>query len=270
MAEKVKLDPAKYPEVYELAKAGLSDRELADRLKIKKMTFRRMKERDPVLNEIVLQGRKQSLPHYKNSYQEYVYNKLDPRAQKHWDRIMKAWTSKDKTTRRAALVEAIDGVRDASKNVRQGLFVHALIKTGFDGSKACEITGVPYSTYKSWEKYDPHFQHLLEELDWHRENFLESSFYKLVKRGNSAAILHGVKTKLAHRGYGTKVEFTGKMTHEHEDKISFEDLNLDLETQKKLLKAYEQKEKQKALPAHDPNVQDAEIVSIKPAKKRRK
>ena len=270
------LAPVKYPEVYEMCKAGLSDKDVAERLGLKKGTFRRLRGRDPVLDSLVLEGRKHANPKSGETYEQYLYGHLDPKAKAHWDRIMAVWRMpvKDVDQRRKKdrmLTEILKGTKNASKNTRQGLFVHALIKTGFNATKASMISGVPYRTYMVWAKEDPHFKHLLDELEWHRDNMLEAAFYKLVKAGNPAVVLHGVKSRLANRGYASKVQFEGNMKHTHEEKVKFEDLGLDLDTQKKILKAYDKQEAQEqlALQAHDPDVIEGEIVSVKPGKRRK-
>lgn len=266
--------PEKYGEVYELVKTGLSDKDVAERFGLKKSHLREQRDKDKALDSLITTARQMTRPRGagEGNFEEYVYGHLDPRARKHWDKIMEVWKSKASPDRRDKLRQVLKGTQNASKNVRQGLFVHAWIKTGFNGTQASMLSGVPYRTYMAWAKFDPHFQHLLEEIDWHRKNFFESALIKLVRKGNPAAVVHAAKTQLADRGYGTKVEFTGQMTHTHEDRVTVEDLNLDLDTRKKLFKALQEKERKerKALPAHDSDVQDAEVISVKPARRRKK
>lgn len=257
-----------YAEVYELAKAGMSDKDIAEHLKTRKGTFRRMKERIPALNALVEAGRKQAVhtgsAGHGDDLENYVYGHLPPKVQEHWDRIMKVWRSDLKgKKRRVALQEALAPTAQASKNVRQGLFVHAMLRTGFNGTKACIMSGVPYRTYQAWLKYDPHFQHLLDEVDWHRVNFFKNAFHRLVKKGVPSAVIHAVKSQVP--GYGTKLQIETHRTNE--DKVSLEDLDLDPKVMKELLKAVRSR-KQEALPAHDPNTIEAEVVSVKPAAKK--
>ena len=273
-AKRVKaIQPEKYAEVYELMKSGLSDKDVAERFGLKKSQFRKQVEENEALKALCTAGREVANASFTKggSFQSYLYGHLEPRAKKHWDAIMEVWKSPFGKERNERLAEVLKGTANASKNVRQGLFVHAWIKTGFNGTKASEISGVPYRTYMSWVKHDPHFQHLLEEIDWHRKNFFESAFVRLVKAGNPAAVIHAAKSQLADRGYGTKVQFEGSMHHVKEDKVTIEDLDVPLETKKQLLRAIERKEQKemKALKAHDPDVQDAEIISVKEPRKRR-
>jgi hypothetical protein len=268
-AKEKDLEVSKYAEVYELAKAGLSDKDISEHLGLKKGTFRRMKTRVPAVGALVEAGRKSANPKWDENFEEYLYGKMSPQVRVFWDKIMKLWKAKPSQIKGAARRKAIEDVlaetKNSSKSTRQGLFIHALIKTGFNGTRASQMSGVPYRTYMNWAQHDPHFQHLLEEIDWHRKNFFESAFIKLVRKGVPSAVIHGVKTQAADRGYGTKVEINSHSTRE--EKISLDDLDLDPKTLKQVLKAV--RAQNKALPAHNPDVIEAEVVSVRKSGKRK-
>lgn len=122
-----------------------------------------------------------------------------------------------------------------NKKLRQELFIYALANTAYDLSSACRMVGIDRSLLGKW-KHDLEFIQLLEEIQWHKKNFFETSFISLAEERHPGAIIFGNKTLNADRGYSEKLQL------EHKGGIGgggidIEELDLDLATRKKILEA---------------------------------
>lgn len=256
------LPGGKYAEVYELAKSGLDDKAIAYSIGISPPTLSRLRKRDPAVDNLLESGRALVGDRSGETFEQYLYGHLTNKLQRYWDEMMSFWKEDKKTA--GDRVQML--LADAGRKTRQGLFVHAYVAAGFNASKACRLTCTPLSTFKVWVRDDPQFASIMREVQEHRKDFFDAAFVRLVKAGNPAAILHAAKTVNADRGYGTKIEVTGVVQHEHQLRV--DELELDLETRKKLLKAY--KKADKMLPEHDPDVIEAEVVAVREGKKKRR
>jgi hypothetical protein len=67
---------------------------------------------------------------------------------------------------------------------------------------ACQIAGINSWTHYEWLKRDPIYKEAVEALDIRKDDLIEKAFLSLVIDKNPSAVIHAVKTKLKHRGYG--------------------------------------------------------------------
>jgi len=81
----------------------------------------------------------------------------------------------------------------------------------------------------------------VDEIHWHKANYFESAFIGRVAAGDTPAIIHAVKTKCRHRGYNDKIEVEHSGTIGNEHTFSITDLDLDVDTRKKVLEALRKK-----------------------------
>jgi len=163
------------------------------------------------------------------SLSAYVFKSLSTEAQETWQKISAPETSIEQ-------VQAIFSRK--TKELRQQLFVHALVSSSFDLSSACRMVGMDRSGLEKW-KHDLHFLQLLEEVQWHKKNFFENSLIGLVEERHPGAVLFVNRTVNADRGYSEKIQV------EHSGVIgagfSLEDLDLDMATRRVILEAIRKK-----------------------------
>lgn len=236
---RIKWKDTNYVKAYLLARDGLSDRGIAKAMGITSSTFTKWKGcREAFLNAIVT-GRG-SLKKDKNTahtFQDYVYDRLDPRLQGLWDQ-MHAWEESGDGVGR------LEGMlKDEGKKVRQCLFLHALIKSNFNASEACRIVNVTYHTYKKWSLEDEGFHELVDEVLWHQQNFCEAALMSLVDQQDPGAVLFANRT-LNRERYDDKlkIETSGTVEHKHLHVIAINDLDLPIEVRKQILIAMRNQE----------------------------
>ena len=164
----------------------------------------------------------------RNTLSGYVFKQLSPEAREVWKQVQ-FWTDSNASYEK---IESILGGK--SKKLRQELFVHALVHSNFDVSTACTMVGVTRRCLEHWRK-DLEFRQLIEEIQWHKKNFFERALVDLVEIRHPGATIFVNKTMNADRGYSEKlqVEHSGSVT----TGVRIEDLDLDLETRKKILLA---------------------------------
>jgi hypothetical protein len=162
----------------------------------------------------------------RESLSNYILGSLSREAKKIWDDLQ-FWDGADDADR----IEAIVG--RCSVPMRQELYLHALVKTGYNPSKARRMVGVSKEALAGW-RMDPDFHKLVEEVTEHKKDFFENALINLVEEGNPGAIIFVNRTVNAERGYGERL----KVEHSvGELQFSIEDLELDLETRRMILQA---------------------------------
>lgn len=76
-------------------------------------------------------------------------------------------------------------------------------------TSACNATGLPRSTFYRWLKEDTEFKAAVDDVQESTIDVVEGELFKLIKSGETAAILFYLKTKAKKRGYIERQEFTG-------------------------------------------------------------
>lgn len=178
----------------------------------------------------------------KSTLAAYIERNLPANLKRYWDKVTKLDTW-----------EEIDALfRNKPERLRQQLFVHAVIHTGHDYSRACAIVGINRHKMQSW-KGDPEFEQMLEEIQWHKKNFFERGIISLAHERHPGAIIFANRTLNRDRGYGEHMEVSDNRGTD----FSIDDLGLDLATKKKILEAMERKK------AKADNVLDVEPLPAK-------
>lgn len=220
-----------YLESYLLAKDGLPDKVIAERLGVDQFTYARWKKTKPALRQALESARNGPTG---KSQKHHVHGRLPPHLQALWDRINRC---NDDTLDGIARLESI--LSDAGTSARQALFLHALCESFYDVSEALRRLNVPKKELDHWIRHDPDFAELVDEVSWHKGNLFEGQFVRLAQEGEPSVVIHAAKTYNRNRGYGevkTK-EVTGKVRHSHEHsgevshqhQIGVEDLDLPQE-----------------------------------------
>lgn len=103
-------------------------------------------------------------------------------------------------------IEADVTKRDKKKHIglapRKKAMVEALAEELGIVTSACKKINISRMTHKRWMDDDPEYRLAVEELRGRTEDVIEKAFLSLVLDKNPAAVIHAVKTKLKHRGYG--------------------------------------------------------------------
>jgi hypothetical protein len=73
-------------------------------------------------------------------------------------------------------------------------------------STACAAINFPRSTFYKWLNEDPDFKAAVDEVQEYALDVAESALQKLIKEGETAAIIFYLKTKGKKRGFIEKVE----------------------------------------------------------------
>ena len=242
-----KFENTMYVTAYQYARDGMSDEQIGNALGATGVTFRRWCANDDALADAVARGREIIDGQDAMNFPDYVYQHLSPELRSLWDEIHECAQLENGVER----VEA--ALRNGGKYARQHLFVHALATTCFNVSKSMRLLNVSRKMYDDWRKNDPGFADLLDEMNWHKQNFFEQAFIGRVAAGDTPAILHAVKSQLGHRGYGDKMQMEHTGTIEHKHTVDVTDLNLPLEARVAILDAVEVHEAEQAkLPAPQP------------------
>lgn len=77
-------------------------------------------------------------------------------------------------------------------------------------NSACTQAGVSRKTYYNWIREDPDFAEKADEIIETQKDVGEAALLKLIRDGDTAAIIFYAKTKLKDRGYVERKEITGK------------------------------------------------------------
>lgn len=249
-----KFEPALIFKVYDLAKAGVSQTKIASACGVSLNTLDAWTQKYPEVAEALRRGyaaREQGSG--VATFKEYVHRNIPSYLRPIWDEVVTVFEDADAGAhaRLMALME------NQGKRARQNLFVHAWVHADFDASEACRVMGVSKRTLDSWLASDPDFAELVDEVEWHKDNFYEGAFVRLVKAGDSAAVLHAVKSRLRHKGYDTKtvIEHQGSVGHDHVHVVTAAQLDgLSEQDLERILGGIRSKQ----LPEH---VEDAEVIT---------
>jgi hypothetical protein len=114
------------------------------------------------------------------------------------------------------------------------LFIHALVSYNFDPSRALKAVCCSVKQLNRW-KEDPDFAELLQEMDYHKTNFIEGALMDAVERGEGWAITLAAKNYIRSK-FGDKSEVHHTGTVEHKRTYSIAELEaIPLEDRKRLL-----------------------------------
>jgi hypothetical protein len=226
---------------FELAREGLSDKQIAHTLGVAYQTFKRWCQRYAALADAVIRGRHRRDPGDELTFHQYIFDHLSPALQTLWKQIDECENLENPVERVEALLKG-HGVR-----VRQHLFLYAFTQSVFNVSQSLRKLGIPRKTFESWCANDPDFAQLIDEMHWHKANFIEAAFMGRIVAGDTAAIIHAVKTKCRDRGYNEKieVEHTGTVTYQHQ--VAITELDLPVEVLRVVLDALRQHQQRPAL-----------------------
>ena len=228
-------------DIYELALAGASDKTIAKHLGVSTAGFCGWKQEKKLVRYALKKAMKKRAVNEDTDWRGYIRGKLPPKIQDVWDKITEFEQESNGYTKIESLLNG------KGRHVRQQLLVYAMLYTGFNTSKALRKVAISRSEFNKWKENDPEFMELLDEIKFIQKDFFEEGLIKLVRRGDSPAIIHVAKTFNRDRGYGehTELRVSGNIGF---IPIPIHELDLPVEVQRILLEALREKEKMKALP----------------------
>lgn len=135
-----------------------------------------------------------------------------------------------------------DDLKNLSRVKRQNEFINELIRNDYHITRTVKKLDMHPGVYYKWLDTDKKFAEKIRKLRDCEIDLIEDAFRDLVKQRNPSAVIFGLKTRGAHRGYVEKQQIehfgsTGIM-------IKFEDPN----SQKIIDVTLEESEEQKQLP----------------------
>lgn len=237
-----------YVRVYELARDGLNDVQIAKALGIPAVTLTKWYQRKPHLAEAVKRARKGKRKRGGRKHataavetiQEYIFGRLPEHLQELWERLCKIDRMPNGTAKTEELLARVPTVH------RQALFLHAWSTSAYSLSEACRRVNVKPQTVDHWAKTDPDFAELIGRMDEVKKDFFESQFIALCMAGVPSSVNLAVQTKCKDRGYSPKLDIShsGNMTHVH-GHIDVSTLDkLPIETRREILAAYREQQAQ--------------------------
>lgn len=219
-------------DAYVLALTGAKDQDIATALNVTDVLFCNWKKKHPELAYALEKAREQKKQTETQSFEDYVYGRLPKELQQLWDKIAYWFDHAEGYERIHAILHT------QPTRIRQCLWIHAMIASNFNASEASFRVCVPRKELLSWED-DPQFAALMDELQYHKQNFYEGALADLTAMRNPLAVIFANKTLNKSRGYSEKltVEHTGTIVHRHSHVVSVDKLNLSFETRCQLLDA---------------------------------
>lgn len=169
---------------------------------------------------------------------DYIYKHLSKEAREIWEEIQFHEGRRNGESKIAQIIGS------HPKEIRQELFLHALISTGYDISEACRLTSISRNQILKWDREDPNFHQLSEEINWHKKNFFEKALVSLVESGHPMAVLMVNRTVNADRGYNEKLTLKHEQAPQQQltTGINIDELDLDIDTRRKILEAVRKKQ----------------------------
>ncbi len=226
-----------YVRVYELARSGMEDNKIAKVLGVQMNTLKKWKGNRPALRDAFDRARapRGEMP---ATFLDYVHDRLPSHLKELLDKIEAC----DKEGNGIVRIEAM--LQDAGKRARQHLFLHSLIASNFNISRACSRVNISRRTFHAWVEKEPYFAQLMDEIHIYKKDFFEGALVGLVEEGDTSATIFANRTFNRDRGYNEKVEVehTGTVNHNHLV-VDVDSLDLPIEIRKTILLAMREKRK---------------------------
>jgi len=211
---------------YEMAREGCTEQQMAKVMGVSKITFINWERENKYFKMMVDAGRayRQRVQRpYVGDHLDYVYHQLPEDLKTVWQKLFRAYTKK------ASIAEVESIMRGQNKIARQRLFMCALIRSNFNVSGACRLTGINRNTAEFW-KNDKEFQKLLHEVHIIQKEWAQSCLLALVNDHHPQATIfenQAVNPEKYGEANKLKLDVSGKVEHEHRMVVSITDLRIE-------------------------------------------
>ena len=236
-----------YVDVYRHAYDGLNKTQISKKIGVSLHTFSRWLKRDSDLKYAMKTGKAdlklikkppKTEAELANNFLDYVYGQLPDELKDVFDHLNIA----DKPESNVRKVERM--LSKHSVEDRQRLLLHSYVYSCFDMSSAMRMAHVKKETLDRWVKNDINFAEILNELNWHRKNYVEGALFRRIEAGDTKAIIFANECINRDRGFIKRVDVRVEETQTSNIDWDIADLDLEPEVMEKVLKAIEQKEQQ--------------------------
>jgi AcrR family transcriptional regulator len=243
MAEKSKWTDEHYLTTYRLRRDGLDSKaNLARALGVSLETINRWFDSRPALvaawetAAVDRQGGR--------AYREYIFQRMPARLQA---KLAELTELAEGPVSMKALDELF--TFQGGEKMRQHLFLHSWVASNYNASEACKFVGISKHTLDRWVERDIDFAQMVEEVRWHRKNFIEGALMGLVARGDTAAVIYANRTQNVDRGYGktTEVNINHSGTVQH-SALDIDKLNLPMDVKLQVLEAIREANREAGTP----------------------
>lgn len=216
--------PEWYVRVYEMARDGMSVRAVKEVLGVSDRAWKKRWRSDPALRDAAKRGRECRRGGDGAFMTGYVFKHLSPELHKAYRELDRVFEVEDHPER---FVEAI--LTPFGDRARKALYIHALVCSNFDGSRAGRKCGVSRDQIRRWCSRDREFARMVEsEVREIKCDFVEGNVFRLVERGDTAATLWAAKCLLKSRGYSSqKDDDRARLTESVQVKLELEKLTAE-------------------------------------------
>jgi hypothetical protein len=233
---KKRWDDRLYVRAYRHARQGESDASIAKALGVSAATLLQWKKSNKAFRAAIEEGKEEASQRSSISgFYAMVRDRLPDELKEVLDKI-EGWEQEPNGIKRIEKLLANQG-----KYARQQLFLHALLISNFNVTRACRFVRIPRVTFEAWKETDPKFMELLDEVMEARKDLFEDHLFYESQSGEVAATTFALKSIARDRGYSDKVDVnvSGTVQHNHLV-IRIDDLNLPLGTRKEILAAIDE------------------------------
>jgi hypothetical protein len=220
---------------YELARAGLEDKRIAQALGVDHHTLAAWVKARPALREALAKGRNKAV-----NFRDHVRGWLPPELRQLWDTLDQFDSAEDGPALAAALLEG------QGAKARKHLFAYALVACNFNVSAASRKVGISHNLYYEWLRSDEEFRELIREIRSQVRDFFEAALVELVGRGIPSVVIFANKTFNRDRGYGDKPPEPPEGPRADPGVLDLASLDLSPEVQAALLEAIRRHERGQA------------------------
>jgi len=186
-------------DIYNMVKDGFSDKNMAKHFGITCSCFCNWKKRYKSVQYAIKKATKDRKSVNDMDWSEYIKNKIPDHLKPLWKEI----TQFERDASGYDLARQL--LKKKPARIRQELLCHAILACNFNMTKALRKTGVTRSMVNYWTENDPEFIQLLNEIKDIKGDLFEEGLFRLVRAGDSGAIIFGNKTLNRKRGYGEHV-----------------------------------------------------------------
>jgi len=221
-----------YVTAYCCARDGMSNAQIAKVLGVHEDIMSKWRKKRPALQDAIDRGREVLTKKGRNEeqFEDFVAGVLPDNLKKLWQKIHAVKEERNAIRKMEALFEA------EGKYARMHLWIYAYIRGNFNATQACKQVNVTRQTVDQWIHTEPGFAEIMDTMIEAKRDFIEGSLFKLIKKGDTAAVLFASRTLNRARGYADKkeIELSGNVSH---TSIDLEKLNLPVETLRIVLDA---------------------------------
>lgn len=186
-------------DIYSMARDGYNDKIIAKALGVTPAAFCLWKKKYKSVQYAFKKAEKDKKSIDNMDWTEYIKNRIPDHLKSLWNEI----SQYDSNASGYEMAQQL--LHRKSRRIRQDLLCHAILACNFNLTKALRKVGVARCTFVKWMENDPEFVELLNEVREIKQDLFEEGLIRLVRAGDSPAIIFANRTVNRKRGYGEHV-----------------------------------------------------------------